>query len=165
MQTMNYDELKNHFLEQGFTNIVLTELEDLSVEEEEMDGVVRQIKLNGSYVLKDNSDVHLEYPDDTPIEIEYHSMKKISPPISAEDVGKNGYNYQTLKNLFEDSGFLNIILNPCYFLVTGWVNDEGRVINVEIGSSDEFNEDSKYNPKESVVISYLAFKTYMPQQR
>lgn len=162
MQAMNYDELKSCFLEQGFTNVVETELEDLSVEEKEMDGMVSQIELNDSYVLKEDFDVNMNYPKDTKIEIEYHSMKKISPPVSSEEISENGYNYQTLKNMFEDSGFLNVTLNPCYYLVTGWVNDEGRVINVEIGSSDEFYEDSKYNPKESVIISYLAFKKDMP---
>ena len=158
VKTMKCDELQRFLENQGFTNISVRAMEDLHADQVEMSGMVNRVKINHLYVRSDSFDINKKYPLDSEIEIEFHSMKKASPPISSNSIMDKGYNYNSLKEKFEEAGFTEIELNPCPALVTGMGNDVGRVVAVMIGSDEEFGLEDKYEINEKVIISYLTFK-------
>ncbi len=99
--TRKYSDVEKTLKEIGFTNIKKTEINDLpSIGS--VNGIVGSVSFNGStdYQAKD------VFPVDAEIEIEYHTIKKIHPPISSSDI--QGKNTKELEKLFADCGFTNI---------------------------------------------------------
>ena len=136
----------------GFDNINVVPLNDLSLNEENLSGAVDSIIIDG----KKEFSINEEFLDDAEIIIYYHSLKLITPPIDSKSA--KGEDYNTIKQQFEDSGFVNIKVEIMYDLILGWFTKDGEVESVTINSNSKFGEKDEYRPDAEVIITYHTFK-------
>ena len=95
----------------------------------------------------------------TPIEITYHSLKKVQTPMSSKARGKP---YSRIVHDFENAGFTNIELIPEYDLIFGWINGEDDVASITMGDSLAFSSGESFRPDVEIRITYHALKKYKP---
>lgn len=136
----------------GFDNINVVALNNLSLDEEKISGAVDSITIDG----KNEFSINDEFLDDAEIIIYYHSLKLITPPIDSKSAKGEGYN--TIKQQFEDAGFVNIKFEIMYDLILGWFTKDGEVESVTINSNSKFEEKDKFRPDAEVIITYHTFK-------
>ena len=135
----------------GFINIYDDILNDLGIDEEEKEGIVTAVSINGEKDFTSAS----RFPYDARIEITYHVVKKITVPMSAKSAKRLAYT--DLAEQFKAAGFVNITLEAEYDLITGWITKEGAVESISINGETSFDEYASYRPDVPVVITYHTF--------
>ena len=88
---------------------------------------------------------------------ENYAEGKIKVGISSSDI--EGSNYLIIKEQLEANGFTNIETNAHEDLITGWLNSDGDVESIQIGSDSSFAADSLFYPDEKIVITFHTFSS------
>ena len=148
----NYETISEKLEATGFDNVCTRALEDLPLSDEHLSGTIQSITINRLSEFSINS----KFPRDAKITIYYHSIKPISPPMSSETAKEQ--NYETVKQQFEDAGFVNIKTEVIYDIILGWFTKDGEVESVTIDSDSKFEQHHEYRPDAEVVITYHTYK-------
>lgn len=136
----------------GFTNIELTELEDLKYSDLALRGTVEYVSIKGdkSFSAGDSC------PYDRLIRIAVHSPALAAPPIY--NSGVKGKDRSDVSKLFSDAGFGDIRLQAEPDLVKGWLTKENTVKSIEINGSADYKTGVKFPVDSEIVIIYHTFK-------
>lgn len=145
---MRYTEVVQLLKESGFTNIQTKEISDLTLSREDEHDLVTEINL----LHTSEFDETTKYPSNLWITVVYHTIELYAPPLSAKEA--KGMNYSDIVEAFEDAGFINIIVNIEYDIITGWLTDDGEVESVTINGEKKFTEESEFRPDAEIVITY-----------
>jgi hypothetical protein len=76
-------------------------------------------------------------------------------PASSKDF--EGEQFRDVVDLLEDAGFTNVETNALGDLVTGWLNGEGEVEEVEIGGVASFEKGETLKRDAQILLSYHSF--------
>ena len=106
----NYEVTVEELKKLGFSNIVPTEIADLTSADLKKDGYIESISINGESAFDKNS----TFPKDAEVVLVYHVIKKISFPIEPNEV--NEMDYVDIGDLLTRSGYTNVVLNEIYDL-------------------------------------------------
>ena len=139
------------FKNNGFNNINKKSLEDIYRDNEEKQGLVEEITINGTKNFKETD----MYPYDATIIISYHSKKKINIPFDAKQVRKR--NCEDVINNLKEAGFTNIHRKEIDDLVSGWINKEGSIQNIYINKDNSFIANKSFNYDTEIIIEYHTF--------
>lgn len=145
---INYEDAMVILSEAGFTNVVTSVYDDLTIDELPQENCVTSIKLRGNRKL---SDVR-KYPIDAEIVVVYHVLKKIAIPYSSKEFKK--MEYSDAREKLEKAGFINIDLVPEHDLLLGVIKKEGIVKSISIKGEDKFEVGDFYRPDEEIVIHF-----------
>lgn len=156
LEGLRYTEVVQLLKESGFTNVQTKEMSDLTLSREDEHNLVTEIKLLHTNEFTEAT----KYPSNLRITILYHTIELYAPPISAKEA--KGMNYMDVVEAFEDVGFINIIVNIEYDIITGWLTDDGEVGSVTISGDKKFDSYDKYRLDAEVIITYHAFKKNKP---
>ena len=149
---MDYEEAIKILEKSGFKTFYSYPLEDLSIGEINMENTVSTISIKGDTVFSADT----IYPYDSRIEILYHVVKNIQIPLSSKDMKK--MNYNELKTVLREAGFIDIELKPDYDLITGWIRSDGSVETVSIDYNTKIKKGASYRPDVKIIIEYHAMK-------
>lgn len=141
----------------GFTNISTNEIPDLPLNKISEENKVVSIKIG---LFEEFSD-DLKIPSNFPVVITYHTLEKISLPLSSKDA--KGANYQVVMKSFKDAGFENIALEVEYDIITGWMTDDGEVKSVAVNGDNKFSAGSEYRADAEVIITYHTYRKNKPK--
>lgn len=99
-----YKDITSSLRQAGFTNIELDAIEDLSSRSDIEDGAIESISIADTedFQAGDN------YPSNSKIVVTYHSIRKINPPLSSQELQALDYKY--IGSCFENAGFVNVIV-------------------------------------------------------
>lgn len=148
----NYENVTDKLKEDGFLFVLTKEIADLSMQHISSEYKVTDIKISWIFSLKDRISV----PSNIPIIVTYHSLKKISVPMSSKEA--TDYNYKDVVKAFRNAGFVDVEIVEKKDLITGWLAKDGEVDSVYIGDIKKFSSDDKFKPNEKVVITYHSFR-------
>ena len=56
--------------------------------------------------------------------------------------------------MFKEAGFGDVSVKPDYDILTGWINDEGRVEKITISGNSEVTVEERYRTDAQVIITY-----------
>lgn len=149
-----YSMVKNELEEAGFSNIVGTEIEDLTSKSSLSDGCISAISISGDADFNEK-DI---YPKDAEILITYHTIPKIQTPIASDAL--QSFKQEDILELFSTSGFINVTAETVYdkdpnFFVKEYENE------VKIGGISSFVEGEAFPfDSEVSVICHLPYKLY-----
>lgn len=146
-----YEAIVADLVEAGFKNITTQALGDLSLDAEQLVGIVDHVSIDGETSFT----ADMEYPNDAKIIVYYHSIKLISPPMSSY-VAK-GKNFSSVLQAYQDAGFINIKLEIIDDLIFGWFTKDGSVESIAIDGETKFSTEYTYRPDTEVVITYHTF--------
>ena len=138
-------------MEAGFKEVNLQPLCDLTLASEHLSGTVEYVSIDGITSFKEDE----EYSYDVPITVYYHSIKQVSPPILSY-IAK-GDDYNSIKQLFESAGFVNVSVTPIDDLVLGLFKKDGAVESIAINGVTKYSTEDTYRPDAQVIISYHTF--------
>lgn len=145
----NYEVVVTEFQNAGFTNVETITIEDLPLTRTATDGIVEVISINDldSFTTDD------EFSPDAKVLITYHTVKKVSTPISSEHIQDKALS--ELNQLFVDAGFTDISMNELYDLDPDSVDSEYQN-EVSINGSSVFTEGDNFpcDAKISIVCHY-----------
>ena len=141
----------------GFTNISTNEISDLPLNKISEENKVVSIKIGLFEEFSDDSMI----PSNFPVVITYHTLEKISLPLSSKDA--KGANYQDVMKSFKDAGFENIALEVEYDIITGWMTDDGEVKSVTVNGDKKFSAGSEYRADAEVIITYHTYRKNKPK--
>lgn len=141
----------------GFSDVTVSEIPDLKIQSLNSKNLVTEVKIGWVTSFSKNSRI----PSNFPVVVTYHTLEKVYVPMASKEAKRK--NYKEVKKAFEKAGFVNIILEPEYDIITGWLTDDGEVESVVIGETKKFYADSKYQPDETVTITYHTFKKNRPE--
>ena len=145
-------ELKNA----GFSYVTVSEIADLQIQSLTSENLVTEVKIGWITSFSESSKI----PSNFPVVITYHTLEKISVPMSSKEA--KGKNYEEVRKAFKDAGFVNVEVEIQYDIITGWLTDDGEVESVVIGETKKFSADSKFRPDETVTITYHTLKKNKP---
>ena len=148
----NHEFVVTKLVEAGFNNISVQPLNDLMPDETDLIGVVDSVSIDGDLLFGRED----EYPYDVKIIVYYHSIKIVSPPMSARKA--RGENYTEIVKQFEKSGFINIKTVPIYDITLGWFKDDGEIDEISINGETKFNTDDEYRVDAEIVITFHTYK-------
>lgn len=86
------------------------------------------------------------------VTVTYHTVKTITPPMSAKEA--KGTNYNEVVDSFRNAGFINVKTEPEYDIITGWLTKDGETESVSIGDDSKFNSSDNFRPDTTVVVKY-----------
>lgn len=98
----NYLDVQKDIAALGFQNIILNELENLTPNEQGMNGKVRKVTINQKEDFMKND----AFPYNAPVVIEYHSMKKYALPLALEEI--RNLEVQNVIHHLTKAGFVNV---------------------------------------------------------
>lgn len=148
----NYEQVVDALEKNGFINIDAFPEYDLGIEDIDQENTVSKIEIRRDAEF----DASSKYPYDARIKITYHMVKNIYMPVSYKDAKK--MNYTELEDNLNEAGFVNIITQAEYDLITGWLTKDGSVKDVSINGDTGFSENSLYRPDVEIIIIYHTFK-------
>ena len=96
---MDYETVVSKLEDDGFTNIIVEMVEDLSSSSDLNDGEVGEVSIDGDTDFKKKT----EFAKDASIIITYHTIKKIAIPLSSNDI--QNYDYNAIAQMFANDGF------------------------------------------------------------
>ena len=79
----------------------------------------------------------------------------IKMPQSSKDL--EGQPYQDVVSSLEDAGFSNVEAVALEDLITGWINDEDSVDEVDADGNTDFTTDDYFEPDVKIVVRYHSF--------
>ena len=148
---MTYTEAEDALRKAGFTNIETNNISDLDISQADREYKVGSMVINNSEEYTEDS----RFPSYVAIVINYHTLREISPSMSAKDA--RGGNYEEIARQLESDGFVNIRYEVIEDLITGWMVKDGQVEEVIINDEKDFKADSVYRQDADVVIRYHTF--------
>lgn len=150
----NYLSVISELQKAGFRDIDTTVIEDLSSASSMADGTVEQVLINGSAsFVKESS-----FPLDASVMITYHSIKRICPPISSNDIQSTDYEH--LGNMFKDAGFTNVELVEKFDLDPDTTNAD-YLNEISIDGISVFDNEAEFPYDAAVsVICHRPFEKY-----
>jgi hypothetical protein len=148
----DYIELSNRLFGAGFTNITLNEINDLAIDEISKENKVAKVSI-GEETTFSASD---KFPYDIDIVIDYHTITMIGAPADSKSF--KGLMSETAQALFENAGFVNVVLEPHFDLYLGWLKQVGEIKSVTINGADDFQTTDMYRPDAEVIIQYHDMK-------
>ena len=148
---MNYEIVEQQLEETGFWFVWPSPVYDLELRDIELDGTVIEVKVNWKTNFKESS----RFPVFSIISIEYHSLKKITVPMSSKDA--EGMDYNDVVAAFEAAGFVSIRCETKPDLITGWITKEFSVDSITINGNNNFSSEYTARPDAEVVITYHTF--------
>ena len=148
----HYESVEGHLEDNGFTDVYSWGMYDLEADELDDEGSVAEITIDD----KDNFDAKTKFRFDSDVVIKYHSAKLVDAPISAKEA--QGVNYKKIRTQFKEAGFVNIIVEAEYDLITGWINQDGDVKEIIINRDNDFELEDSYRVDSEVKIIYHSFK-------
>lgn len=132
----------------GFNKIYTEADNDLSFEELDKENIICNVSINGDSEFDKNA----KYPDDSIILLTFHSSKLLSVPVITEEATK--LQYEEVSRMFKEAGFGDVSVKPDYDILTGWINDEGRVEKITINGNSEVTVEERYRTDAQVIITY-----------
>lgn len=152
-----YATVEDQLREAGFKYIKENNVEDLKITEIDNEQLVTSVRIGS------NTDFTIRsiYRRNTPVEITYHSLKKLPVPMSAKEA--KGKPYGDTVNSFEAAGFTNIELVPQYDVILGWITSENDIASISVGESNSFSAGETYRPDVKITITYHALKSDKPE--
>ena len=151
---MKYTEVEEALRKAGFSNIETNNIPDLDISQADRENKVGSMVVNNSEEYSEDS----RFPSYVAIVINYHTLRQISPSMSAKDA--KGGNYEEIARQLESDGFVNIRYEVIEDLVTGWLVKDGQVEEVIINDEKDFKADSAYRQDVDVVIRYHTFGNF-----
>jgi hypothetical protein len=148
---MRVEDVMNLLYDAHFENVVAKRINDLRIEQREMEGFVTEIKINRIEHFAPGT-----YPVNSEIQIVYHELMLVYPPIASNHVKKR--NKDEIANLFRQAGFVNVYLIPENDIIFGLIHHEDQVDNVSIAGDTEFKKDKSYKIDVQVSIAYHSRK-------
>lgn len=135
----------------GFTNVETKPAKDLDIGHLYDEGRVESISIddNNSFSSSD------EFPYDTDVIINYHSIKEVNPPVSSKEA--EGINYKKIVKKLEDAGFVNVKTKAHKDLIIGLLDSDGDVESISIEGDEDYSKSSSYRIDVKVVIKYHTF--------
>ncbi len=143
-----YNALENN----GFTNINIVPLDDLSSVEKEIDDIVDYITIDGCSAFS----IGDTYMSDVEIHIYYHNIDMLFAPFSSDELDGNSL-FEEVKTQFEDAGFTNVIGEPIEDLIFGWLTKDGEVEEILIEGNSVFEDIEMFPFDAEIVIKYHTF--------
>ena len=148
----DYRKITKKLEKAGFINIHTNPQYDLEIKEINSENTISKIEIHRETEFTASS----QYPYDTPIEVTFHTLKKINVPFSAKSARK--MDYEKLELMVREAGFVNVNTQATYDLITGWIFSDGTVDKITINGEDKFSKNSSYRPDAEVIIIYHTFK-------
>ena len=162
----DYSNVKNRFLDWGFTNVETEPDQDLNpdalISEQKKDGIVFEITVKG-----DTSFTGKKYSSGDIIRIKYHSYpieaeikeNQIKMDISSKKLLK--MNLQEAKEKLEQLGFKTIkeeALPDIKKGITGLLKKDGQLESITIGGAISFDEKAIFESDDEVIIVYHTYE-------
>lgn len=150
----NYEEVIEELNQLGFSNIEMVEIADLTSFGEMADGAVSEMSFDGNTEFVPQ----MTFPKDTKITVTYHIIKKLSSPVSLDQL--SGMNYIVIAEKFTNAGFTNVQMKESYDLDPDETNEEHRN-EVRINDAT-LSKDSENFPFDAVVevICHYPYEKY-----
>lgn len=148
---MKYDDVIRALKASEFYKINTIILEDLQLDSISREGMVESVFINN----KNTFDEESTFPFNARIEIVYHMLQKVSPPLTAREAKKK--NIQEVVEKFSNAGFVNIEQVKILDLTTGWLIKDGSVDTITIDGLDSF-KNKKFRLDARIKIRYHTFR-------
>ena len=152
---LTYEEAINKLTETGFTNINKKEIDDLTLPDEYLAGIITNITIDHGEVLQNK-----KYRYDSNIELYYHTLHLLTPPIA--NSGFKEMNSSDVRKAFEEVGFVNVSEEVIYDVIIGIFTKAGDIEAIVIDGDKKYSETSTFRPDVSVVIQYHDLKKNNP---
>lgn len=136
----------------GFTNLNLKPMDDLSSDEKDRKDIVERVTIHG----QESFSVGDIFMSDVEVNIYYHNIKMLFSPFS-DDEYEEIENYETVKNKFVEAGFINIRCEAVEDLVLGILSKEGQIAQVLINGQSEYKDYDMFPYDAEIVIKYHSF--------
>lgn len=149
---MRYDAVIEQLKKQEFYNFNTRVLEDLVSSTIAKEGMVESISFNGT----DMFDEETKFPYNAQIDIVYHVLKRIKPPITSKAAKRR--DIEDVMWEFTSAGFENVEKLAIPDLKKGWIVKEDSVENITIDGKTDFKKSDRICVNAKVVISYHVFK-------
>ena len=146
----NYENVVDELKDSGFSIVETKKISDLEISELNQDGKVSEVKIGFS----NNFNADSKFPSNFLATVAYHTVKTITPPMSAKEA--KGTNYNEVVDSFRNAGFINVKTEPEYDIITGWLTKDGETESVSIGDDKKFNSSDNFRPDTTVVVKYHA---------
>lgn len=146
------DYLVDFFRKQGFFNISTSILEDLPFESINQEGFTEGVTINGER----DFDTISQFPINAKIEIVYHKLLKVIPPMTSRRAKRKNYN--EVVNEFRRCGFVNISVTEITDLSVGWIVKDGAVEKVLIDGRVDYKRNERIRIDAHIVVNYHTFK-------
>ena len=149
----NYMEAFNLLQDVGFTNVQYAAIDDLTMSERALDGIVSQVSINGDTGFASN----VWFPKTSAVRITYHTLDPLKaddieiPMSSVDCLGKQ---YHVILDVLENSGFHNIETVPYADLSMDHQNDDGKITAITIDNHSEFYQGDYCSSGSKIIISY-----------
>lgn len=151
LENQHYETVVGQLVSAGFEDVTPQSLNDLSLQDEHLVGVVKEVSIDGENSFSSST----EYPYDAEVIVYYHSIKMLLPPMSARDA--KGKTSDEVLASFRQAGFENIKTEELDDLLFGWFAKDGEVESVSVDGKNSFDTEEKYRPDAEVIISYHTF--------
>lgn len=144
--TQEYTDVKQSFLDAGFTNVKVNEIKDLSITERDKNRLVSNITVDdiSDYTKEDS------FFEDAAVVITYRTPQKITMVKNSLDY--EGMNYQDVKKELEDLGFVNIEISSQE--TTDMNYNNGEVYDVNVLSIFNFSIGEEYEYDTTIRVKY-----------
>lgn len=152
LEGLKYTEAVQRLKESGFSNVHTKEISDLTISRDAEENLVTEIKLIFGNSFAENT----KYPSNLWITVVYHTVELYASPLTSKEA--KGMNYLDVIDEFEKAGFVNVITDVKYDIVTGWLTDDGEVKSVSINGDKKIDSDDEYRLDAKVVITYHTWK-------
>lgn len=149
---LDYIEVSKMIEANGFTNINLYEVDDLSKNELSQKNKVEWISIDNVADFDKNA----LFKNSDSVDIKYHVAKNVAIGMDTSDV--IGKKYDDVVKIFEDKGFLNITLVQEDDLVLGLVKKNGEISKITIGGDENFKAHETVGIDEEICIYYHTFE-------
>ncbi|WP_036978685.1 hypothetical protein [Pseudobutyrivibrio sp. MD2005] len=150
---MRCDEVIDYLRKQEFYNFNTRAVEDLVSSTSVKEGMVKSISFNGT----DMFDEETKFPYNAQIDIVYHTLKRIKPPITSKSAKRRDIDDVMWE--FTSAGFENVEKLAIPDLKKGWIVKEDSVEAITINGRTDFKKSDKICVNANVVISYHVFKS------
>lgn len=150
----DFSSVKSDFQSVGFENISVNTIDDLELSESDKNGIVEAVSINGISDFEGNQ----EFDSSSKIVITYHSIKKVSAPISSDNAVST--EPEKLKQLFLNAGFVNVSLSEEFDLNPEETDSEFEN-KVTINNSEDFLIINKFALDSEVkIVTHRAYEIY-----
>jgi len=149
---VKYYDVYNSLENNGFTNITVTPLDDLSSADKEIDDVVDHITIGGNSIFS----IGDTYMSNVAICIYYHNIDMLFAPFSCDELDENAL-FEDVEKQFENAGFTNVKGEPIEDLVFGWLTKDGEIEEILINGNIEFDDIDMFPFDVEIVIKYHTF--------
>lgn len=145
-------KVRETFENQGFKDITLVPLNDLSKAQKEKKYRVRKISINGDENFSKKDDFY----SDSKVKVYYHSAKNIEMKASSYDLEK--LNAKEVAKKLKKAGFTNVRMKK-YEGFTFSEKENYEIQEISVNDDSSFREGDKY-PWDSKIVIYYYYHEY-----